>query len=262
MSTARTVGKSIFAASDLLRRSPVGPRLLIYHQVGTSHGHQMEVTTENFQRQVAWLEAEREVVDLASAVERWSEPDSDRLTVLTFDDGYQDVYTTAFPILERRGMPFTLYLTTTLVADDSERTVTDDPRLRWSQVEEMVASGLMTFGAHTHSHPDLRHLSGDEVAEELDISDEIIGGRLGHRSEHFAYPYGYWSEAADRVVRERYATAVLGGVPDPTPAPDPHLLHRYPVQASDGFLFFKAKVRGGLRLEETVRRRLKGYDGP
>ena len=262
MSAARTLGKSVFAAGDLFRRNPTGPRLLIYHQVGTDHGHQMEVTTENFVRQLDWLASEREVVDLTSAVQRWDEPGSDRLTVLTFDDGYRDVYTTAFPILLERRMPFILYLTTSLIADGSDPSDSADPRLSWHQVAEMIDSGLMAFGAHTHNHPDLRELSREQVATELEISDDIIETRLGRRSEHFAYPYGFWSESADYEVRQRYSTAVLGGAPAPASTPDPHLLHRYPVQLSDGFRFFKARVKSGLRLEESLRRRLKGYEGP
>lgn len=108
MSVIRAAAKSLFAAADIVRRSPPGPRVLIYHQVGTNHGHQMEVTLDDFRRQIDWLHTEREVVDLDTARTRWREPASDRLTVLTFDDGYSDVFTAAFPILEDRGMPFVL----------------------------------------------------------------------------------------------------------------------------------------------------------
>jgi peptidoglycan/xylan/chitin deacetylase (PgdA/CDA1 family) len=181
------------------------------------------------------------------------------LAVLTFDDGYSDVFTTAFPILEDRGMPFVLYVSTGMIADDP---ASADGALTWSDIEKMLASGLMTLGAHTHGHPDLRSLLPEEVEEELSISDEVLHRRLGVRPRHFAYPYGFWSESADPAVRERYDTAVLGGSPRHEPVPDPHLLHRYPVQLSDGFALFKRRMRGGFWLEESLRRRIKGYSGP
>jgi peptidoglycan/xylan/chitin deacetylase (PgdA/CDA1 family) len=259
MSAIRAAAKSLFAAADIVRRSPPGPRVLIYHQVGTNHGHQMEVTLDDFQRQVDWLIAEREVVDLDTAVARWSEPNADQLAVLTFDDGYSDVFTTAFPILEDREVPFVLYVSTSLIADDA---ATGDGALTWSDLEKMLASGLMTLGAHTAGHPDLRSLRAEEVEEELSTSDDVLHRRLGLRPRHFAYPYGFWSESADGAVRRRYDTAVLGGSPRPDVAPDPHLIHRYPVQLSDGFTFFKRRMSGGFWLEETLRRRLKGYAGP
>lgn len=261
MSLLRGLSKVVFAAGDRLVRSPAGPRILIYHQVGTTHGHQMEVTTEAFSEQLSWLSEEREVVDLDTALRRWEEPGSDNLVVLTFDDGYRDVYTTAFPMLSERKMPFLLYISTSLVGR-SDQTGNDEEPLDWPHITEMHGSGLLTVGAHTHSHPDLRTLSKESVAEELERSDTIIAEHLNETPKHFAYPYGFWSETADAVVRERYVTAVLGGSPSPSSKPDPHLLHRYPVQLSDGFTWFQQRMKGGFRLEEAVRKRIKGYDGP
>lgn len=256
------MAKAIFAVGDLAASRPPGPRLLIYHQVGTDYGHQMEVDEAHFARHLAWLERERELVDLDTAISRWEEPGSDRLVVITFDDGYRDVYTTAFPLLRARGVPFVMYLSTGLVGVSSVTGAFSGDPLSWGQVSEMVDTGLVTVGAHTHSHPDLRSITSSQVAEELEKSDAIIETNVGVRPEHFAYPYGFWSQTADELVRARYATAVLGGTPRPPARLDPHLIHRYPVQKSDRNLFFRARVGRGLRLEEAVRRRLKGYRGP
>jgi len=261
MSAIRSLSKAVFAAGDRFVRPPAGPRILIYHQVGTSHGHQMEVTLDAFSEQMAWLAGNRQVVDLEEALARWEEPGSENLAVLTFDDGYHDVYSTAFPILSDLGMPFLLYVSSSLVGEAADAD-TDDRPLSWGEVREMHGSGLLTLGAHTHRHPDLRTLSVAEVEAELALSDEIIAEELGVRPRHFAYPYGFWSETADGPVRQRYETAVLGGAPRPSRSPDRHLLHRYPVQLSDGFVWFKSRIRGGFRMEEAVRRQIKGYDGP
>lgn len=248
--------------ADFLSHPPLGPRILIYHQVGSYHGHQMEVSLGNFTRQIEWLRERRHVVDLETALDRWEEPGSADLVVLTFDDGYQDLFTTAFPILSEAGMPFTLYLTTGGVGDRSDEPMRASEQLTWGNLEQMLESGLMTLGAHTHTHPDLRSLSMAEIQRELSISDTAISDKLGVVPRHFAYPYGFWSEGADRLVRENYTTAVLGGSPRPSKCPEPQVLHRYPVQLSDGFLYFKARLKRGLRAEEAVRRRLKGYKGP
>lgn len=258
MSVIRGLAKTIFAAGDLLLTTPGGPRLLIYHQVGVGLGRQMEVTTDNFEKQMAWLHREREVVDIDTSLRRWSKPGSERLIVLTFDDGYRDLYSTAYPVLRSYDMPFVVYLATDLVDPRGQ----DGAGLTWDHLAEMHASGLMTLGSHTRSHPDLRYLTHDQVEDELGSSDETITRELGIGSRHFAYPYGFWSETADAAVRSRYESAVLGGAPRPASAPDPYLLHRYPVQLSDGFVFFTMRVKRGLRFEEVVRRRMKGYTGP
>lgn len=256
----RSASKAVFTVTDMVMRRPRGPRILIYHNVGVSTGRQMEVRVSDFEAQLSWLASNREIVDLDTAISRWAEPDADRLIVLTFDDGYGDLVTTGFPLLKKHGMPFLLYLTTGRLAEERAQPSAND--LTWGQVGTMLESGLLEVGAHTHSHPDLRHIDRATIAEELELNDRLILRQLGTRPRHFAYPYGFWSESADEIVRSRYETATLGGSPNPGEAPDKFLLHRYPVQLSDGQRFFKSRLRGGLRLEEALRRRLKGYEGP
>lgn len=263
MSFARTIAKGAFALADRFRPVPPGPRVLIYHQVGVGLGRQMEVTLDDFERQLDHLSAHHEVVPLDRAVERWSEPDAERLVVLTFDDGYRDVHATVFPRLAERGMPFTLYLTThPIESGEPMGPIPGAEPLTWDQVGDMVASGLVTIGAHTHTHPDLRGLDRAAVEAELATSDALIVRHLGERPRHFAYPWGYWSSGADEVVADRYETATIGATPSPAASPPPTRLPRYPVQLSDGFRYFPARLRGGLAAEEWIRRRLRGYEGP
>jgi hypothetical protein len=56
---------------------------------------------------------------------------------------------------------------------------------------------------------------------ELARSDQLIEARLGVQSEHFCYPYGYWSATAEPAVRGRYRTATLGGDPRLARPPTP-----------------------------------------
>ncbi len=259
----RPVAKVLFAAADLFHRRPPGPRILIYHQIGAWLGRQMEVTEEDFVRQIDWMQEHGEIVDLDTALERRGESDSDRLFVLTFDDGYRDVYTNGFPLLKERGLPFTLYLATESIETGVPLTPGGraDP-LTWDQIREMNDSGLLTIGAHTHRHVDLRHLEIVEIEEELDVSNALIEERVGVAPTTFAYPWGYWSAAAEDPVRTRYRSAVLGGGAPVTAATDEYLVNRIPVQLSDGFWFFQRRLTGGLVWEDRTRRRIRGYSGP
>lgn len=263
MGAIRRLAKSAFVAFDRLVPAPPGPRLLIYHQVGVGLGRQMEVTEDDFDRQLDWLAEHRRVVDLSTAIEQWAGSDADRLVVLTFDDGFADVHATAFPRLLERGWPFTLYLTTQPIESGEPLAgVAGAPPLTWEQVEDMAASGLATIGAHTHTHADLRYRSFAEIEEELATSDDIIESRVGERPQHFAYPWGYWSEAAEPIVSARYASATVGTRLDRPVMPSRWQLPRFPVQLSDGFRHFPDRLGGGLVAEEWVRRRLRGYQGP
>lgn len=221
----------------------------------------MEVTLDDFLFHVEWLSANRDVVSLTEALDRWQEDHSDQLVVLTFDDGYEDTYTTAFPILLEAGFSFTLYV----ASDQVERASKGDGAtgsLNWGQIQEMVDSGIVTLGAHTHTHADLRTIPSDAIESELATCDDLIAERTGVVPEHFAYPWGYWSAHADAIVRARYRSAVLGGSPESSRPLDPHRIPRFPVQRSDGARFFEGRLEGGFLLEERVRRRIRGYRGP
>lgn len=263
MSFARTAAKVAFSAADVLFPKPKGPRALIYHQVGSGVGRQMEVATDDFTRQLDWLVENREVVSFDQAVARWDEPGSDDLVSVTFDDGYADTYTTAYPRLQERGISFLIYLATESIETGTPLGPPGqaDP-LSWDQIVDMLSSGLVTIGAHTHRHTDLRTIPADAVEEELATSNGLIERRLGLRPSHFAYPWGYWSPQAASVVDSRYETAAIAGTPRPQTHLDRHRLHRYPIQLSDGFRYFPSRLRGGFRAEEQVRRWLKGYSGP
>lgn len=72
------------------------------------------------------------------------------------------------------------------------------------QLRELDAHPLITIGAHTVSHPDLRHVSDAELKEELVEGRQQLEDWLGHRVNTLAYPFG---DTDDRVRR---ATAVAG----------------------------------------------------
>ena len=257
------MSKWVFAVADTFFAAPNGPRLLIYHHVGTNTGRQMEVALSDFRRQIDVLEADYQVVDLESALRSWNDADSSRLAVLTFDDGYSDTYTTAFPLLQEKGMPFTLYVSTRQVELAGEGAVdSKSPAMTWDEISAMYSTGLLTVGAHTHSHRDLREAGRDEVMEEVSISNALILKELGIHVRHFAYPWGYWSSTAHDVISERYESAVLGGSPNRQRPFDPYRVSRYPVQLSDESRFFRARLTGGLLFEERLRRRVHGYRGP
>jgi peptidoglycan/xylan/chitin deacetylase (PgdA/CDA1 family) len=261
--TARILAKSAFTVADVLAGDAPGPRILIYHQVGSDMGRQMEVTEQAFYRQIDWIENNGVAVDLETALAQRSEPQARKQFVVTFDDGYHDVFANAWPLLRDRSIPFTLYLTTEPVESQTPLTPGGkaDP-LTWSEIREMLDSGLMTLGAHTHTHADLRACNTKGITEEIERSNELIAQRTGIEPRHFTYPWGYWTESADRVVRAAYDTATLGSGSPITSETDVFKVNRIPVQLSDSSLFFKRKMAGGMRLEDRARRRMTGYEGP
>ena len=65
--------------------------------------------------------------------------------LVTFDDGYKNNYTLAFPILKKYNMKATIFLNTKFIGKD-------EFYLNWDEIKEMYESGLVDFQLHTHSH--------------------------------------------------------------------------------------------------------------
>lgn len=251
---ARRSVKSLTGLGDA-RHEMVGPRILIYHQVGTELGREMEVTVDSFAAQMEHVQRLR-----PSSLDDALGELSNRL-VVTFDDGYSDTRSTAFPLLREWRIPFVLYLATSSIETGNPLTPLGAQPLTWDEIGEMLDSGLMTVGAHTHTHLDLRSASMAQVEDEIAASDDLFDRRLGLVARHFAYPWGFWGAAADRAIRARYESAVLGGHPSPT-FDDRFRLNRIPIQSTDSYRGFLGKLKHGGRSEERLRRILKGYDGP
>jgi peptidoglycan/xylan/chitin deacetylase (PgdA/CDA1 family) len=257
---ARTSLKAASMVTDRLSPTLKGPRLLIYHQVGAGNGQEMDLALADFRAQMHWLASTGQVADFPQVLVT-PQDESDRY-VITFDDGYEDMYRNGFPILRDLGLPFVLYLTSNPI--QTRVPLRDDGMsapVTWDQVGEMMGSGLVTLGAHTHTHPDFRHLTASQIEEEVGMSNSLIVERLGVVPRHFTYTWGYWSEQADPIVRAAYDTATVAGCRTSLGAPT-NAIPRLPVQLSDGWRWFRPRLRGGFRLEDAVRRRLAGYGGP
>jgi peptidoglycan/xylan/chitin deacetylase (PgdA/CDA1 family) len=120
----------------------------------------------------------------------------------------------------------------------------------------MAATGLVTFGSHTHGHLLLDRLPPAQAADELDRSRTLIEDQVGAPARHFAYPKAVApSPEVEPLVRERFRSAALGGNrPNPYGGTDVHRLTRTAVQVSDGNEYFVRKARGGMALEDSIRR--------
>ena len=176
---------------------------------------------------------------------------------MTFDDGTADLADVATPILVRHGVPATVYLATRFV-DEGLDFPDDGTPLSWAAVRDMASTGLVTFGSHTHGHLLLDRLPPAEAVDELDRSKDLIEHHVGAPAHHFAYPKAVAASAeVEPLVRARYRSAALGGNrPNPYRGTDVHRLSRTAVQVSDGAAYFVRKARGGMALEDSLRRGL------
>lgn len=236
----------------VLPRRQVGTTALIYHRVGGGSADERDLPTAEFADQLDVL-AGHDVVSIDTALDRLDAGDRTPSVVLTFDDGFADVHTNAWPLLRERGMPFTLYLATGYVGATMhwEGSTSRSPgaALTWGQVAEMAGSGLCTVGNHTSSHPRPEKLTPAELDQCSDAMEEHLG--RGARPRHFAYTWGVEVPWMRQSLRMRFRSAATGRLGRNLPGYDPMALRRIPVRGSDPIEFFTAKLGGRLLPERA-----------
>jgi peptidoglycan/xylan/chitin deacetylase (PgdA/CDA1 family) len=120
----------------------------------------------------------------------------DQKVVITFDDGYEDVYLNAFPILQKYGFTALVFIITGFVGKynswDFNLGRKRKRHLSWKQVKEMSKFGF-DFGSHTVNHPDLVRIDKRFVEYELKKSKEVLEANLGKEVIFLSYPFGRYN---------------------------------------------------------------------
>jgi peptidoglycan/xylan/chitin deacetylase (PgdA/CDA1 family) len=253
----RTLLKMTAATADTVRPPAAGLVVLIYHRVGRRTPIDVDLPLDLFQEQVCFLAEQCRVVTLDEGLHEitTSEGARDSMVAVSFDDGTADFGDLALPVLVEHGVPVTLFLATRFVEEGVPFPDGGVP-LSWGSLADALSTGLVEVGSHTHGHALLDRVPIDRARHELDRSAELISDRLGKTPAHFAYPKAILgSPEVELAVRERFRSAALAGTrPNPFAVTDPYRLARSPVQVNDGLRWFARKARGGLMLEDSVRR--------
>lgn len=226
----------------LVREASTGIPVLSYHQINDTEQNSMTVPTDVFQQQMAYL-AENGyhtiTPDELTAFLTDNQPLPDKPVLITFDDGYRDNFTNAFPVLKKYHMTATIFL----VSDYMDRF---DKYLTWQQVKELSEYGI-AMESHTLSHYVLTDLSPASLHQQLE------GGKLATEwytrqfTEYIAYPCGSVNESVLQEVKNcGYKGGFTVNYNLVQPGDNPYLLSRVPIFGNNryGLLRFKLRLHG------------------
>ena len=188
--------------------------IVMYHHVGPLPPNpdvfrkDLTVSPEVFERTLDRLaEQEVETVTMADLSEHFAGGPAlpKRSAILTFDDGYDDVYEYAFHALQTRGMVGTFFISTDFVERPGYVT--------WAQIGEMADAG-MEIAAHSKNHPDFTLVGPTELRRQLVEPKAILEEHLGQKIRFVAYPSGKYNAAvmaATRAAGYEAAVTVIHG---------------------------------------------------
>lgn len=172
--------------------------ILMYHRVaptGSSQMAQWRVTPKAFEEQLRYLQ---DAGFYSVTLEDWRKamitrkPLPGRAVLITFDDGYLDFLTYAWPLLKRYGFSATVFLVTDQIGQSNKWDSfygEDLLLLGWQEIMQLQAEGV-DFGSHSASHRHLTSLPPTEIVREGIRSRAILKQKLGVPIRAFAYPEG------------------------------------------------------------------------
>ena len=192
-----------------------GVPILMYHYIRVNPnpkdraGFVLSVTPADFAQQMALLDANgfhTVTMEQVRNYVRHGTPLPPKPIALTFDDGYDDAYTAARPVLEQHHQKATFFIISGFVGHIHYMT--------WSQVDALDRAG-MEIGSHTVHHPSLPRLGLSALRFELDTSRSDLEAHIGHPVVDFCYPGGELNQTVvNEVARTGYlsATTTKSGV--------------------------------------------------
>ena len=165
-----------------------GPKVLVlnYHQVANTF-NPLAILPSDFSTQMAYLINNGYVPITPDELDAGLSGEltlPEKPVLITFDDGYSDNYTNAFPILKGYGIRATIFVVPAFVGKRNH--------LTWEQLHEMIESGI-NIQSHTLNHMKLEELPDDEIRSELLNSKIVLEEHLGQEVNYLAYPTGTYN---------------------------------------------------------------------
>jgi peptidoglycan/xylan/chitin deacetylase (PgdA/CDA1 family) len=201
------VSKPIKKRLLITSRRPVP--ILMYHAIGVKRRNNLFVAPDKFAAQMKHLhKTGYETICFSTLEAHWKsgKPLPAKPILLTFDDGYKDNYTTAYPILKKHKFKATIFVISNFVGDSNH--------LSQKEIKEMIGSGLIDIGAHTKTHPDLTTIPSEKMYREIFGSKQSLTKYTGKPVIAFAYPigrYNYEVVKATGAARYRFAVTTKPG---------------------------------------------------
>ena len=195
-----------------------GIPVLVYHSVDDS-GSLTSVSPSLFRAQMEYLrDRGYHTIPLQEFLEYVQGEPRDpggKAVVLTFDDGFKNNYTEAFPVLREYGFTCTIFLPTDYIGRTCDwardKSIPKLPLLSWQDIRKMSDHGI-DFGSHGCSHARLTRLPRDEIRAELLKSKSVMEAKLNKPVTFFCHPYGETNKITQELTKECGYSGAFGGI--------------------------------------------------
>lgn len=218
--------------------------ILTYHSVNPDHP--WSIKPDKFEEQIKFLTSNYSIAPLKKFFNF-----NKNSFVITFDDGYEDNFNFALPILKKYNCPATFFICTGFITKEADITKNGVYRglkpLSLGQIKEIKKEG-MDFGCHTHTHPILSKIPLEEAKKEIHRSKTILEDILREKTNLFVYPFGQLNTFNKNIIsilkEEKFQLACSTIWGSNNKNTNPFVLRRIRIDHQDTLEDFKAKIQG------------------
>ncbi|MDQ0205165.1 polysaccharide deacetylase family protein [Pectinatus haikarae] len=209
--------------------------VLNYHEIDDDKHTALALSTYEFKAQMRYLKDNNyNAITLDQLLDYMQEgkPLPEKPVVITLDDGYEDNYTNAYPILKQYGLTATIFLISHYINWPNY--------LTWKEIDTMKDNDIV-FEGHTYDHPNLSQIKDDnELKKQLLDSKIALQEHLGYQIKYLAYPCGdYNQHVISQVKKYGYRAAFTVNLGDDAANDNLYTLNRVPIFQMYRHTFFK-----------------------
>jgi peptidoglycan/xylan/chitin deacetylase (PgdA/CDA1 family) len=222
----------------------------------------MSVSIDNFEKQVRFLKRNFRLLSAEELMD-FNVPDGyknkgQKACLITFDDGYEDNYSNALPILRKYSCPAIFFISSGLIGNDQQfaHDKTLQPclqfrKMSWDQLQDAHRTNI-AIGIHSNSHANLSKITFEEAVTEIESSIIKYQEHMGNKPTLMSYPFGgkhdITPEIIDYIKRHYSITMLFSAYGNKNISPfDNYNIKRINIGAKDNGIIFWIKAEGGLK---------------
>ena len=190
-------------------------RIMMYHmisgQLESTKKSGLRVSPDMFERHLKYFKNNGWKFIKMSELQLYE--NDNKVVAITFDDGYLDNYTNAFPLLKKYNACATLYLVIDRHKNDwsvkknpkhNTGVLANEEKLSDDHIKEMLDSGIFELGGHTITHPYLPNTSTEDKKYEMTECKNILETTFNTKVSSFAYPFGIYNAEDVEIIKTSY----------------------------------------------------------
>tara|TARA_B100001093_G_scaffold197636_1_gene190030 strand:- start:448 stop:1242 length:795 start_codon:yes stop_codon:yes gene_type:complete len=233
-------------------------RIMMYHmiseQLNSGKKSGLRVSPDMFEKQLKWFTDNNWKFIKMSEIEKYK--DHEKVVAITFDDGYEDNYLKALPLLKKYKACATLYLV--LDRNNNDWSIKKNPKhnsgalvretkVSDEQIFKMLDSDVFELGGHTITHPYLLNADTKEKEREILGCKTELEAKFNTNVKSFAYPFGQYDSEDKQIVHDSDFDTAVTTKEGVACLNDKYELKRIKASGKDKFFEFKLRVIKGFR---------------